>query len=120
MARTSILYIDDQYVNLFFFEEVFKELYDVKTASSGKDGLAMLEKHPEILIVITDIKMPEMDGLTFVAEARKRFDEKIYLVGTGMTMNDEIAQALESGLIDGYLSKPFEINKLAEAIKNAG
>jgi len=112
----SVLYIDDEDVNVFMFDMLFKDTFALETAMSGYDGLQILKSHPEIGIVISDMKMPEMNGLEFISKAQQDFDYISYYILTGYDINDSIQQALNSGIIKGYMQKPYDYETLLNAI----
>jgi two-component system, cell cycle sensor histidine kinase and response regulator CckA len=61
-------------------------------ASSGAEALAILERNGEVPLVISDIYMPEMDGVTFIREALRRFPDMAIVMLTGVA---EVATAVE-------------------------
>jgi two-component system response regulator (stage 0 sporulation protein F) len=73
----TILYVDDEQVNLRIFEINFRKRYNVITAVSGEQGLEKLEENGDIIVVVSDMKMPGMNGIEFIKKAR----EKIYPCG---------------------------------------
>jgi two-component system, response regulator, stage 0 sporulation protein F len=118
-GKTKILYIDDEEVNLQLFEYHFSAKYDVIIECCGLNGLDCLEKYPDIKVVISDMKMPQMTGLEFVSIAKEKYRNKIYFILTGYWITDEIKMAIESKLIANYFSKPFNKNDLEIAIDKA-
>lgn len=88
----------------------------VGTASSAKEGLAMVEKHdPDILF--TDIRMPGMDGLTMVAALRSEHEDMQVVVLTGYRDFEYARQALNLGVFR-YLVKPSKMKELNEAMQS--
>ncbi len=72
MKNITILYVDDEQTNLVLFEYSFKDLYNVITANSGEEGLLKLKDYKDdIIVVISDMRMPKMNGIEFIIEARK-------------------------------------------------
>lgn len=115
----SILYVDDEEINLLLFERSFGQKYDVLSATSGQEGLDLLEKHPEIEVVISDMRMVEMNGIEFISHAKKKYPSKIYFILTGFVFGEEIEEALKNKLIRDSFSKPFDQNQIEEAILEA-
>ena len=116
----AILYVDDEEVNLFLFKTNFEANYPVFTATSGEEGLAELEKHSDkIIVVISDMRMPGMNGVEFIRKAREKHDNIVYFILTGYACNDEIEEALEQHIIHQWFSKPFDMEKIEEAIQEA-
>ncbi len=64
------------------------------------------------MVVISDMKMPKMDGLNFIKKAKEIYQDKKFCILTGLEINSDIQQALDSGLILKYFSKPFNIQEI--------
>lgn len=89
-----------------------KEGYEVLTGENGKDALKHLT-HPDIGMVITDLHMPEMDGISFIQEVRKQDDFKyipILFLSTESNINKK-QEAKQAGAT-GWMVKPFQPEKL--------
>ena len=117
IEKTTLLYVDDEPINLMLLEASLKGQYKVITAKSASDGLNKLKLHPEIKVVVSDMKMPEMDGIQFIEHARKTYDTLAYFILTGYDITDEIANAIDNKLISKYFHKPLRIGDLEDAIK---
>jgi len=114
--KIQIIYVDDEEVNVMLFQINFSVKYKVYTGSSGFDGLELLAKYPDIKTIISDMKMPEMNGIAFIKEAKKMYPDKNYYILTGFEITDEINEALKSGLIQKYFRKPFNLKEIEAAI----
>lgn len=114
--ETTILYVDDEPLNLFLFRQVFENEYNVTTAESGFTGLKIIEKYPNIDVIISDMKIPGMNGLEFIKEAKELRSDIKYCILTCYDMIPEIENALRSGLIDKYFQKPFKLKEIEFAI----
>lgn len=82
-------------------------------ASNGREGLQLLEKHPDIRLAIVDYNMPEMDGFRFTLEARKKFSkERLVIIGVSATADgNTAAKFLKFGAND-FIFKPFSYEEL--------
>ncbi|MBK8395171.1 MAG: response regulator [Leptospiraceae bacterium] len=117
--KITILYVDDEEINLFTFKAIFKKKYEVFTAISAQKGLDLLsQKDISIQAVISDLAMPEMDGLSFITVAKSQYPNLLTFLLTAYDLNDEIQNALNSKLIYQYLSKPLNAGALEKAIAN--
>ena len=116
ITRNKILYIDDEVINVQLFKYNFSRKYEVITGLNGEDGLNCLDKFPEIKMVISDMRMPGMNGLEFITRAQEKYKDKTYFIITGYDINEEIKQAIETGLIRNYFKKPFNIKEIEIAI----
>jgi response regulator RpfG family c-di-GMP phosphodiesterase len=113
----SILYVDDEPANLFLFEVSFQDIFKVHSASSGEEGLKLLEKKSdEVKVVISDMRMPKMNGVEFIKSARNKYNNLIYFILTGFEFNDDIDKALEEGVILQSFTKPFDSTEIEKAI----
>lgn len=110
--KAKILYVDDEQINLEIFKLNFSKKYEVHTALNGNEGLEILNETPEILVVVSDMRMPQMNGIEFILKAQDKFPSIKYFILTGFDLTDEIEGALDTGLIKAYFRKPFNINEI--------
>jgi len=116
--KISILYVDDEINNLNSFKAAFRRDFNVLLASSGQEGLAILEANT-IHVIITDQRMPEMTGVDFLIEVLKKYTEPIRILLTGYTDINAVIDAVNKGHIYYYLNKPWDEQQLKIIIKNA-
>ena len=114
-----VLYVDDEPTNLLLFKIHFPKKYTVLTGNSGSDGLALLHSNPEVVVVVSDMKMPGMNGIEFIKAAKAEFPKIVFYILTGFDITDEIAQALDDKLINKYFSKPFNVGAIDASIEVA-
>lgn len=118
MKTHRILLVDDDpslsRVTQFQLQEAG---YEVNTAANGKAGLQVFRESPPDL-VITDIKMPEMDGLTFLSEIKRLAPHALAIVITAHGSIDTAIAAMKRGAYD-YLCKPFERDELLVLVEKA-
>lgn len=117
-TKPTILYVDDEPINLDVLKINLRKQFNVLTAESAKEGLVVLDSNPEIKIVISDMRMPEITGLEFIKMARDQFPNVVYCVLTGYEITDEIKFALETGHIKQYFKKPFEAPILRQTLND--
>ncbi len=103
-----ILYLDDEPINLKLFELMFKKKYKVVLSESPEKALDLLKETNDIKVVISDMKMPIMNGVEFVEKAKGFKSEIPYFLLSGYGTNEIITDALKSKLIDGYFQKPLK------------
>jgi len=116
--KTTILYVDDEPINLQVFEINFLDKYQVLTAESGLEGLGILKAHTDISVVISDMKMPKMDGLEFVKKAKESNPSIPFFILTGFDVTTEIEDAISKGIVHRYLGKPFDLSEIEKAIQS--
>jgi two-component system, response regulator, stage 0 sporulation protein F len=114
----KILYVDDEPINLRLFELTFNNIFNVLTAISGMDGLTLLEQNNDIDVVISDYRMPNMNGLQFIKEAYKKHSDKSYFILSGYDQTEEIGEAIKNKMVKKYFMKPFIKNNLLTEIQN--
>jgi two-component system, response regulator, stage 0 sporulation protein F len=115
--KIKLLYVDDEPLNLLVFERVFSKNFEVITSLSGTEGLEKLHSNSKIRVVISDMKMPQMNGIEFISQAKKIFPEIAYFILTGYEITEEIAFALNNKLIVKYFRKPFNVKEIETAIE---
>lgn len=114
----KILYVDDEPINLKLFQIIFSKIYEVIIVDSADDALKILDNNLDITFIISDLCMPGMNGLEFITNAKIKYPEKKYSLLTGFHMNEEIQNALETGLIEEYFIKPIIKEKILSYINN--
>lgn len=115
----SILVVDDDPTFCAIMGEILRMYQaDVRTATSAEEAMAVLE-HMTPDLILTDVMMPEIDGLTFVRRLRSGgplASVPIIIVSAGVS-NREQAAAIQAGA-DRFLAKPFSLNDLQMAVGN--
>lgn len=104
--ETKLLYSMAEYLQLFFAH--------VHTAQNGKEAFALYEReHPDI--VIADIHMPELDGLSLIEKIRKTDQETKIIITTAYSDREKLLQAIELHLVK-YLIKPVQSDMLKKLL----
>lgn len=114
--KIKILYVDDEPINLMLFSALFSNKYEVVESGSGFDALRLLEEDRGIQVVISDMKMHQMNGIEFITRAKKIYPDLHYYILSGYELTREIQEALDTGLIIKYFQKPFVMNVIDRAI----
>jgi CheY-like chemotaxis protein len=118
-ARLKVLCLDDDPRVLVGLRRQLAVQYDVEIAASGPEGLEILEELDDVAVIVTDLKMPEMDGLTFLREALNLSPDSVGLVLTGYGDVVELSAALNAQLIFRVLNKPCPRAELLAAVADA-
>ena len=116
-ARTVLIVDDEESMQRFLSIMLKKDRFHVLTAGSGEDGLALLAK-AEVDVVIQDLKMPGMDGLTLLKSIRERKPKMPVIVITAFSTWDTAVQAMRMGAY-GYIKKPFDTDHIRATINRA-
>jgi response regulator RpfG family c-di-GMP phosphodiesterase len=114
-----ILFVDDEPQMLSALKRVFRgEQYEVDTASSGAEGITLLAS-TVYDVIISDMRMPEMDGAAFLSEAYKKQPLSKRILLTGYADHDSTVRAINEGKVHHYLNKPWDNTALRELIDKA-
>lgn len=115
--KKTLLFVDDEEMNLFILDKLFAKEFEVLTANSAKEGLLLIkEEAGNIDAVITDLKMPETTGLQMLKEAADLLNDVPKFLLTGYNHHHEIEEALANKTIDGVFKKPFDFNQMKDAL----
>lgn len=116
--KFSILYVDDEEHNLISFRATFRTDYRIYTAINGKEGLDILRNHP-VDLIITDQRMPDLTGIQFLEKTISEFPDAIRMILTGYSDISVIIDAINSGRVFRYITKPWDESELKMTIENA-
>ncbi|HLL53260.1 MAG TPA: response regulator, partial [Myxococcaceae bacterium] len=116
--RYSLLVVDDEQPVLDVLVRSFSGRFNVLSATSGPEALEIMRKQrPDVLL--TDQRMPEMTGLELVRAARAEGIDTTAILLTGYAAPDELVAAIQDSLVFRYVNKPWDVNDLLIAVKNA-
>ena len=118
MEKFPILYVDDEAHNLTSFVATFRKEYKIFTATNGNDALEIMRAN-EIKLVITDQRMPEMTGIQLLEKLSPEFPDSVRMILTGFSDIEVIIEAINSGRVFRYITKPWDENELRMTIENA-
>lgn len=111
-----ILVVDDELLIRDLLYDFFSSRnYDIILAESGSKALEILEIE-DIDLILTDLKMPDMDGLELIRRAKTKKDGPPAIIMTGFPSIESAIEALRLRVAD-YIIKPFNINRLFESIE---
>ncbi len=114
----AILIVDDEPAILESLALTLDGSYRVLSASSGEEGLALLERE-EIALIIADQVMPVMSGVEFLGKALERNPRAIRIMLTGYADIGSLARAINEGRIYRYIAKPWEPDEVRLNVKRA-
>lgn len=117
--KHSILCVDDEIDNVEALERLFRKKYSVLKATSGKQALALLDEHPEVALIISDQRMPEMTGVEFLEKSIATHPYTTRILLTGYTDIESVIAAINSGQIYRYVTKPWDPTDLLTAVDRA-
>src|SRR5919107_1491158 len=114
----KIMIVDDEPANLRLLERLFRQDYKVLTAGSGEEALALLAQHDTALL-ITDQRMPNMSGLELLKRTAALRPHMVRMILTGYTDVGTLVEAINSGLVYRYLTKPWSNEDLRVPVARA-
>ena len=114
----AILFVDDEANVLKALRRLFHHDYVTYFASSGAEGLEILRQHT-VDLVISDMRMPEMDGTEFLTQVVKQWPETIRILLTGYADLQSTIAAVNQGRIYNYCNKPWNDDELKLLVRNA-
>ena len=116
--KHTILVVDDEENNLQLLKRSLRRNYNVLTATNGMEALDMVKNiGPEISMIISDQRMPQMQGVEFLQEVSKDFPDIIKILLTGYTDTDVIIDAINKCNLYQYILKPFDPNTLQMTVQ---
>jgi response regulator RpfG family c-di-GMP phosphodiesterase len=114
----KILFVDDETANLRLLERLFRNNYEVLTASSPDEGLEQLSVH-DVALIISDQRMPGMTGTEFLKKAAEMRPQTVRIILTGYTDASDLVDAINSGVVYRYVTKPWVNEELQQTVKRA-
>ena len=115
----TLLFVDDEPSILASLRRLFRPLgYKILTAESGMAGLEVLETH-SVDLVMSDMRMPQMDGARFLETVRERWPQAVRLLLTGYADVSSTVAAINRGEIYRYIAKPWDDNEIILTVEKA-
>ena len=120
LEKTLILCVDDERNVLRSLERIFlDDDYEILTATSAGEGLRILENNGPFQVVISDYRMPAMDGVEFFKEVYRRWPDTVRIVLSGYADTAAIVSAINEGRIYKFIPKPWNDIDLRVTVANA-
>lgn len=118
-VRARVLCVDDEPAVLEGLSLTLRRNFEVMTAPSGAAGLDVLRQHGDVAAVMSDMRMPGMDGATFLGEVRVVRPDSVRLLLTGQADMESAIAAVNNGQIFRFLTKPCPPPSLIAAMDAA-
>lgn len=116
--KKTILFVDDEEINLFVLQRRFEDAYEVLTASSAKDALDIIQQQKDVLsAIVSDLRMPEMSGAELIKEAQAILPEIPCFLLTGYSLDAEPVKGIASHEIKKVFKKPFDYNEIHQELQ---
>jgi response regulator RpfG family c-di-GMP phosphodiesterase len=116
--KNTVLYVDDEKVNLELFRLNFAKDYDVKIATSAKEGFSIINEN-DIDVIISDLRMPVMNGIEFIKQIKEKYPDKICIILSAFIEPDLMLKGGDKDLIFSYIPKPWKKQDVKKVIDDA-
>jgi response regulator RpfG family c-di-GMP phosphodiesterase len=114
-----ILFVDDEPNVLMAFRRQFRSQYEIETTNSGREALYLLTSGEPFAVIVSDLRMPTMDGIELFSQAKDIAPDSIRILLTGHADLSTAIDAINQGDIFRFLTKPCTMDLLADTL-NAG
>src|SRR6478609_639371 len=118
VKRYPILVVDDEQDNLDAFRFNFRKTFDILTATSGAEALAILADK-DVAVIVTDQRMPKMTGVELLREVRAKTPETVGIILTAFTDVDVLVEAINLGQVYRYITKPWDAKEVRGVLQYA-
>ncbi len=112
----KVLFVDDEVNVLNTFRRQLMDRFEVYTAQGGAEGLETINIHGPFAVIISDLRMPIMDGTRFLAEVKKRVPDSVRVILTGHADLEAAIDTVNKGHIFRFLTKPCSQDVLIQTI----
>jgi CheY-like chemotaxis protein len=117
--KPKMLVVDDEPDNLDLLYRTFRRDFNVFKADSGITALEVLAAEGEVAVIISDQRMPEMKGTEFLSKTVPQFPDTMRIILTGFTDVEDLVDAINSGQVYKYITKPWDPNELKAVVQRA-
>lgn len=117
-SKINVLYLDDEHNNLNSFKASLRRDFKIFTALNAEEGLVIAQQE-DVHVVIADQRMPGMTGVEFFEQLVKFKPEPIRILLTGYSDISSVIDAINKGEVYRFIDKPWNIEQIKNAIKNA-
>jgi CheY-like chemotaxis protein len=117
--KHKMLVVDDEPDNLDLLYRTFRRDFQVLRAESGASALKTLAIEGEVAVIISDQRMPEMKGTEFFSKTVPQFPHTMRIILTGFTDVEDLVEAINSGQVYKYITKPWDPNELKMVVQRA-
>lgn len=113
----KILCVDDNPNILADYKRRLHKKFDIEVAQSGEQGIEVLNNKGPFAVVVSDIRMPGMDGIEFLTKVKECSPDSVQIVLTGYLELQTLVDAVNKGKIFGFLLKPCPIKDFVKTLK---
>lgn len=118
-GKLKLMVVDDEPDNLDLLYRTFRRDYKVYKADNAFSALEVLDENGEMALIISDQRMPEMNGTEFLGKTLERFPDTVRILLTGYTDVEDLVEAINSGKVFKYITKPWNPEELKAVVQQA-
>lgn len=118
-SKPKILVVDDEPDNLDLLYRTFYREFKVLRAENGPIALEILAKEGDVAVIISDQRMPHMSGTEFLSLTATQYPDIIRIILTGYTDVEDLVEAINSGKVFKYVTKPWDDEELKAVVRQA-
>ena len=115
-SNVTVLYLDDEIINLKVVELTLGRYFNVLIFNKVDDALKEISKNSKITHVISDLLMPDTNGIEFIKKVKILNNSVKCYIHSGVNITDEIKEALSNKLIDDFFEKPLNLDYIYDSI----
>lgn len=116
--RRTILYLDDEAACVDVFHDMFGDEFDIRTATTLSEARrALAERAADI--VISDQRMPDIDGTDFLREVSKSYPASYRMMLTGSATLGELIREISDGIVNLFIAKPWTEQNMRQILESA-
>ena len=115
-SNVTVLYLDDEIINLKVVELTLGRYFNVLIFNKVDDALKEISKKLKITHVISDLLMPDTNGIEFIKKVKTLNNSVKCYIHSGVNITDEIKEALSNKLIDDFFEKPLNLDYIYDSI----
>ena len=119
MMSEKILFVDDEPNVLNAIKRQLRKKFQLATATSGREGLEIIQKEGPFSVVVSDMKMPEMNGIAFLKKVQEIAPDTVRLMLTGNADQQTAIDAVNEGNVFRFMSKPCQLGPLLNTLEAA-
>lgn len=117
--KLKILFVDDEPHILEALSQLFDSQYDVQVANGGEEAIEIAKKTPDLAIVVSDQRMPQMKGIDVLKAIKEIAPDAMRILLTGYADADAILDSVNVGEVFRYVKKPWNTEQLREVVSLA-
>lgn len=118
-GKPRVLFVDDDIAVVLSLKRSMRDEFQVEVALGAQQALQTLEQTGPVAAIVSDMRMPDVDGASFLAEVRQRAPTTTRIMLTGDTASETSVKAINTGQVFRFLQKPYPLPALRRVLRDA-